>query len=210
MDYIANSKNRKFKKQILVFLDRINFGTTKLPVSGRLILLLTAILGISLFFPWFQFEYFNRETESYSAFSYFTGYIGYGILLSIFIIPFFLLSHTKKEKIRAHVPFRLSDTQLVVFIASMILVSLIHLLLMVRVFTQFATPQVGTGTLIAFSSVTCIIIAAFFLSRKTKEESIELRHLDHRDADISDEYATILWKKPKKEGTEDGNMVLPI
>lgn len=210
MDYIANSKNRKFKKQILVFLDRINFGTAKLPISGRLILLLTLILWVSLFFPWFQFEYFNKETESYSAFSYFTGYIWYGIVLAVSVIPFFLLSHTKKEKIRAHIPFRLSDTQVVVFIASMVLVGLIHLLSMVRVFTQFATPEVGTGALLAFSSISCIIVSAFFLSRKNKEDSIELRHLDHREVEMTDEYATILWKKQKKEDTEEGNMVLPI
>lgn len=211
MDYIANSKNRKFKKQIHVFLDRVNFWAEKLPISGRLILLLTLILGVSLFFPWFRFEYFSKDIETYSAFSYFTGYIGYAVVLAILLIPFFLLSHTKKEKIRSIIPFRLSDTQVVVFISSMILVGLLHLLFMVRVFTQFATPQVGVGTLLAISSSSCIIIAAFFLSRKTKEDSIELRHLDHhRDTEISDEYAAILGKKPKKETSEDGNMVLPI
>jgi ACR3 family arsenite efflux pump ArsB len=89
-------------------------------------------------------------------------------------------------------PFRLSDTQVVVFIASMVLVGLIHLLSMVRVFTQFAAPEVGTGALLAFSSVSCIIVSAFFLSRKNKEDSIELRHLDHREVEMTDEYATIL------------------
>jgi hypothetical protein len=57
MDYIANSKNRKFKKQILVFLDRINFGAGRLPISGRLILILTGALALSLFFPWLHFQY---------------------------------------------------------------------------------------------------------------------------------------------------------
>ena len=82
---------------------------------------------------------------------------------------------------------------------------------MVPVFTQFVTPQVGTGALLAISSISCILVAAFFLSRKTKEESIELRHLDHHtDIEISDEYAAILGKRPKKDAGEDGNMVLPI
>lgn len=75
MDYIANSKNRKFKKQILVFFDRINFGTGKLPLSGRFVLILVSILALSLFFPWLEFEYFNKEVEYYSAFSYYVGYI---------------------------------------------------------------------------------------------------------------------------------------
>lgn len=210
MDYIANSKNRKFKKQILVFFDRLNFGAEKLPISGRLILLLTCILASSLFFPWFRFEYINQEVEIYSAFSYFTGHIGYGILLGVFIMPFFLLSHTKKEKIRAHIPFRLSDTQVVVFVSSMILVALIHLLLMVPIFSQFASTEVGTGYLIAMSSVSCIIVSAFFLSKSNKEQSIEIRHIDHREVDLPEEYANILGKKPKKESGEDSNMVLPI
>ena len=79
------------------------------------------ILGASLFFPWFEFEYINKEQEVFSAFSYYTGYIGYGIIIALILIPFFLLSHAKKERIRSLVPFRLSDTQVVVFISSMIL-----------------------------------------------------------------------------------------
>lgn len=211
MDYIANSKNRKFKKQIHGFIDRINFGAEKLPVSGRFILMLTFILGLSLFFPWLEFEYLNGDTESYSAFSGFTWYIGYGIILWLIIIPFFLLSHSKKERIRAHVPFRLSDTQLIVFISSMILTSLLHLISMVSVFWQFTTgTNIGKWFLIAISSICCIIISAFFLSKKIKEESIELRHIDHKEVDLSDEYTTILWKKVKKDNQEDSNMVLPI
>lgn len=61
------------------------------------------------------------------------------------------------------------------------------------------------------SSVTCIIVSAFFLSKKSKEESIELRHLDHRsEVNIPDEYATILSKKHKNDNDDDSNMVLPI
>ena len=164
MDYIANSKNRKFKKQILVFLDRINFGAGRLPISGRLILILTGVLALSLFFPWLHFQYSDGDVVSYSAFSYFTGYIGYGVLVSLVLIPFFLLSHIKKEVIRAHIPFRLSDTQLIVFVTSMIIVSLIHLILMVPIFAQFATTEVGKGFLIAISSSICILFSAFFLS----------------------------------------------
>lgn len=210
MDYIANSKNRKFKKQILVFFDRLNFGAEKLPISGRLILLLVCVLASSLFFPWFHFEYGSKDIAAYSAFSYYTGYIGYSIILTIFVVPFFLLSHTKKEKIRAHIPFRLSDTQVVVFVSSMVMVALVHLLLMVPIFSQFAITQVGTGYLIAMSSICCIIVSAFFLSKSNKEQSIEIRHIDHREVDLPDEYASILGKKPKKESSEDSNMVLPI
>jgi hypothetical protein len=114
-------------------------------------------------------------------------------MISLFVIPFFLLSHTKKEKIRALVPFRLSDTQVVVFVISILVMSLVHLLLMSPIFNQFAIHvDIGTGFLIAMSSSICILFSAFFLSKKTKEESIEIRHIDHREVLLSDEYAEIL------------------
>lgn len=138
VNYIANSKNRKFKKQILTFLERLNFGAGKLPLSGRVILLMDAILVVSLFFPWIHFEYLDAKTAAFGAFSFYTGHIGYGIVVSAIGIPFFLLSHIKKERIRAHIPFRLSDTQAVVFIASMLLTSLLHMVFTSEVFHQFA------------------------------------------------------------------------
>jgi hypothetical protein len=210
MDYIANSKNRKFKKQILVFFDRIHFGTGTLPFSGKIILVLTGILLISLFFPWLEFQYINNEVESYSAFSHYVGYIGYGVIIAMIAIPFFLLSHTKKERIRSLVPFRLSDTQLIVFITSIIFTNLFHLLLMMRVFSQFAIPKISTGLILALTGSFCILITAFFLSKKSKEESIEIRHLNHQETILNDEYAQILGKKKWKWDTEKENMVLPI
>jgi hypothetical protein len=92
----------------------------------------------------------------------------------------------------------------------MIIVSLIHLILMVPIFAQFASTEVGKGFLIAISSSICILCSAFFLSRKSKEDSVELRHLDHREVEMSDEYREILGKKGKKENSDDSNMVLPI
>ena len=138
VDYIANSKNRKFKKQVLAFFERLNFGAGKLPVSGRIILFMNIILFFSLFFPWISFEYLGSEKASYSAFSFYMGYVGYGIIVSVLLIPFFLLSHQKKEHIRSIVPFRLSDTQAVVFIASMLLTALMHTIFLSPVFAQFS------------------------------------------------------------------------
>ncbi len=193
VNYIANSKNRKFKKQILTFFERLNFGAGKLPLSGRIILLMNAVLLISLFFPWIRFEYLSGEEGSFGAFSFYMGHIGYGIIVSLIGMPFFLLSHIKKERIRAHVPFRLSDTQAVVFIASILLTGLLHIVFASEVFLQFAQKaELGRGFLIATSSTICIIISAFFLSRKTKEQARETRYLDHHDAENLREYRSII------------------
>ena len=168
-DYIANSKNRKLKKRIMLFLSRIDFGREKLPLAGKGILFLNGILFLSLFFSWFQFTYMDNSITNYSAFSFYTVYIGYALLIAIFAVPFFLLSHTKKEMIRAYIPFRLSDTQAIVFIISMIFTALMHLLFMSRTFHQFTTDvQIGNGFTLALTSVICIVISAYFLSRQTK------------------------------------------
>lgn len=212
VNYIANSKNRKFKKQILTFFERLNFWAGKLPISGRVILMMNTILLLSLFFPWLHFEYRSAESASFSAFSFYTGYIGYGVLVSILSIPFFLLSHTKKERIRASIPFRLSDTQAIVFIAALLVTALFHTLFMSQVFWQFTQAvQLWRGFLIATSSSICIIIAAFFLSKSTKEHVRELRYLDHSEIESLSEYKTIIeWSTPKGEKKDEWNMTLPI
>lgn len=212
VNYIANSKNRKFKKQILSFFERLNFGAGKLPLSGRIILVMSFLLLLSLLFPWLHCEFLSAAPKDFGAFSYATGYIGYGIIISVILIPFFLLSHSKKEKIRAHIPFRLSDTQAVVFIAALLLTSLLHLLFMSRVFQQFVqTIEIGHGFLMATSSVICIIISAFFLSKNTKEQAREIRYLDHYDTENLAEYRSIIdGTDQKSDKSDDTNMTLPI
>jgi hypothetical protein len=70
--------------------------------------------------------------------------MGYGILLSVVCIPFFLLSHAKKERIRAYIPFRLSDAQAIVFIVSMLFTACIHLYLIALAFAKTAEVQIGS------------------------------------------------------------------
>jgi hypothetical protein len=212
VNYIANSKNRKFKKQILAFFERLNFWAGKLPFSWRIILIMNMLLLLSLFFPWIHFEYRSAEPASFFAFSFYTGYIGYGILVSVIGIPFFLLSHTKKERIRASIPFRLSDTQAIVFIASLLITAMLHTIFMSQVFRQFADEvRLWDGFLIATSSTICTIIAVFFLSKNTKEQSRDIRYLDHSDIDTLSEYRSIIdGSSIKWEKKEDSNMSLPI
>ncbi len=208
-NYIANSKNRKLKKQILLFLERLNFGAGKLPFSGRVILFMNIILFLSIFFPWFHFSHRNNQLDKIYAFSEYTGYIGYGLLLVIIAVPFFLISHEKKERIRAHIPFRLSDTQAVVFVTSLLLTSLIHLLLISRTFHQFVLDiDIGSGFIMAITSCIMIIASAFFLSKNSKEEGMDIRYFHHKEKDHFEEYRDILRGPSDKD--DDSNMTLPI
>lgn len=75
----------------------------------------------------------------HSSFSSYSLYVGYGILLAVILIPFFLLSHIKKERIRSMIPFRLSDTQVIVFISSILLTTFVNLIVLNTTYTnQFA------------------------------------------------------------------------
>ncbi|MBX9808927.1 hypothetical protein K2X92_00875 [Candidatus Gracilibacteria bacterium] len=207
-DYITNSKNRKLKTKILLFLSRINIGAGKLPISGRVIILMEFILASSLFFPWVHLE-LDETIENYYAFSQFSLYVGYAIVFAICTIPFFLLSHTKKERLRSLVPFRLSDTQAIVFIISIILTILGSLITLNNLFgTRIALgSSLGTGFKIAFSTIICILISAYFLSRATKISNTDICYLDHQVDDELLKYKGILKGEDEKNTK---NMSLPI
>lgn len=210
-DYTINSKNRKFKKRVLSWIERLNFWAGKLPISGKIILLLDVILLLSVFFPWLHFSYVDESRDVFSAFSVYTGFIGYGMVLWVILIPFFLLSHEKKEKIRAFVPFRLSDAQAIVFIASMILTASIHQLFLSLAFARSAQIEIGSGFLLAISSVLSIIFTSLYFSRNIKTQWVELRYLDHHDLSDIEEYREILdHHAPAKQKTDKENMTLPI
>lgn len=169
------------------------------------------ILWVSLFFPWFRFIYLNETTLIQSSFSSYSLYVGYGILLAVILIPFFLLSHTKKERIRSMIPFRLSDTQVIVFISSILLTTFVNLIVLNTIYTnQIAAhgSSLWSGFKIAFSATIAILIAAFFLSKSNKELNTEIYYIDHQTDKELMEYKDILSKEDNKN--KKNNMSLPI
>jgi hypothetical protein len=194
-DYITNSKNRKLKTKILLFLSRINIGAGKLPISGRLILLMDAILFCTLFSPWISITYLEGNIRSYSAFSQYSLYIGYVILIAVVITPFFLLSHSRKEYFRSLLPFRLSDSQAVVYIMTIVLTMLVNLILVNHILyvTQVGTESILSGGFKgAFSSIICMFGAVYVYSRTNKKENTDMYYLDHHTEDDLGEYRGIL------------------
>ncbi len=100
-----------------------------------------SILVGSVFFPWIRMVYLDGSIHDHYAFSQFCLYIGYWILFISIITPFFLLSHTKKERIRALLPFRLSDTQAIIFIFTILLVSMTNLMIINSLYTTQIAAQ---------------------------------------------------------------------
>lgn len=103
-------------------------------------------LLFSLFFPWMTLSgTIDTKPTDYSAFSLYTGGIGYGILIAIGFMAFFLFSHAKKESLRAYVPFRLSDAQAIVFIDAMVLTATIHFMIVSLAYAEIAANTVTAG-----------------------------------------------------------------
>lgn len=142
------------------------------------------ILFSTIFFPWIELTTtIGSEKLSSSAFSGLSGGIGYGVIISTFIMLFFLLSHTKKEQFRSYIPFRLSDTQAIVFVATMMLVTIVQLLIISsNIYSPLIASgglKIGIGMNIALASVICILISGFFLSATLKEKNTDAYYLGH-------------------------------
>ena len=214
MDYIRNSKNRKLKTRILALLSRLNFGTSRLGIAGKSIILLNVILIGSLFFPWITLRLSSTVT-SYSAFSLYVGYAGYGTLIAVGIMLFFLMSHTKKERIRSYVPFRLSDAQAIVFVNAILLTSHVHLLIMTRTYAeQFALygVEIHMGYVVALSSSLLLLLATYYFSQDEKSAYVSMSYLDKKEGEYIHEYAHLLDSEdlPSASHPKDKNMTLPI
>ena len=129
-------------------------------------------------------------------------------------MSFFLFSHEKKERIRASVPFRLSDTQAIVFIDSLILVASIEIIFISMNYTQIAANGVnlGLGFDLALTSVLLILFASFFYSQSEKISGITMSHLDKKDTEHLGEYREILDGNTQSRRSQgrDKNMTLPF
>lgn len=215
MDYIRNSKNRKLKTQILTFLSRLSFGTCRLGLAGKTIILCNWLFLSSLFFPWIIFQsQMGGESTKHWAFSLYSWGIGYGIFIALILISFFLLSHEKKEFLRAYVPFRLSDAQAIVFIDAMILTACSQVIVTSMAYAHISTQSVEAWMWlkIALTSAFILLLAAYFFSQNEKTRAVTMSYLDKKEDDYLKEYRDILGEShAHSQGSDkDKNMTLPI
>ncbi len=214
MEYIRNSKNRKLKTKILNFVTRVSFSGKRLDLAGRSIMFCNILLISSLFFPWIHMTFLDGTGQGFSAFSLYAWGIGYGILLGCISMCFFLFSHEKKERIRAYVPFHLSDTQAIVFIDTLILVASVQLIFISMTYRQIALGWVhlGLGFDLALTAIFLILFASFFYSQSEKKSSLTMSYLDKKEGQHLGEYRDILDGKytSKRPSDRDKNMTLPF
>ena len=140
--------------------------------------------------------------------------IGFAIILGVIAIFFFLFSHEKKERIRAYIPFRLSDTQAIVFADSLILTASIELVSVSMSYTKIAIVDVnlGFGFDLALTAALLILIASFFYSQSEKISGITMSHLDKKENEHLGEYRAILDGNThsRRSHDRDKNMTLPF
>lgn len=214
MEYTRNSKNRKIKTSILAFFSRLNFGTYRLGLPGKMILVCLIFLFASLFFPWLTLmELWETQAKYFGAFSIYLGWIGYGIIFSIFLITFFLLSHEKKEHIRGYIPFRLSDAQAIVFIGTILMTATLCFMIASLAYSRLSTHTVGPtlGMKIALSANFLLFIASYYFSQAEKTRASTLSYLEKREHTHLDEYRDILDSQGSREKKmKEKNMSLPI
>lgn len=172
------------------------------------------MLALSLFFPWIIFKKpLSAGDTYYSAFSLYVWGVGFGIILSIILILFFLLSHEKKERFRAYVPFRLSDAQAIVFIASILWVAILSFTIASFAYTRISSQEVvpGMGLKLAISSIFLLYVGAYFFSQWEKTRAVSMSYLDKKEHTELDEYKDILeGGNHSGEKKKEGNMTLPI
>ena len=174
----------------------------------------TLLLSVSLIFPWLSFksETDGKITE-YWAFSLYTGGIGYGMLLAVAVILFFLLSHSKKESLRAYVPFRLSDAQAIVFIDMMILTACIHSIITSLAYTSLSAHVVEArfGMKLGLFTGFLLLFSTYFFSQREKSQAVKMSYLGKTEDMKLTEYQDIISGNalsPKKDDKK--NMTLPI
>lgn len=107
-------------------------------------------------------------------------------------------------------PFRLSDTQAIIFIMNILFVSLIHLVIVNGLYSSQIAAQwstLTTGFRLAICSVFAIFIATYYLSRSNKTSNTDMYYLDHQTDDELSKYKNIL---SKTDEDNKKNMSLPI
>ena len=135
------------------------------------------------------------------------------MLLAVTVILFFLLSHSKKESLRAYVPFRLSDAQAIVFIDMMILTACIHSIITSLAYTSLSAHVVEArfGMKLGLFTGFLLLFSAYFFSQREKSQAVKMSYLGKTEDMKLAEYQDIISGNalsPKKDDKK--NMTLPI
>jgi hypothetical protein len=128
-------------------------------------------------------------------------------------MAFFLLSHEKKERLRAYVPFRLSDAQAIVFVGAILATAIISFTVASFAYTRISSQAVipGIGLKLALTAVGLLFFAAYFFSQSEKSRAVRMSYLDKKEHTPLDEYRDILDTDHGNLGkTKEKNMSLPI
>lgn len=209
MNYILNSKNRKFKFKLHLLFDRLSFNFLNLETSQKIAALWIIISIVALFMNWSIIEYDGIKKST--AFSIRSWYVWFIISLSLIFVSFIILSNKNKEKLKtkAHIVFY--DYTLIIFVWILVLLLSVVTFNSIRWFSTF-TNSVKAWNWIAFEIIWSIFIILWWIMayREKKQEILSKVYIENSKFEVHsdlEEYKDILGqnKAPNKS-----NMSLPI
>lgn len=178
MNYIANSKNRKLKNKISLFLSHINFQAIHFPLWKKLILS-GFILGIiSLFLNWI---YISREVSG-NGFSMYSGFIGYIMIIPFGIILSSLFSKQKIQTFKSLLRIRTTEWHLSLLTGWVLFTGAIIVMNMSLAMSSFVHKDATIGSGLIFWIISgLVLIAGWALRHKEeKNEIIENMYIHHQ------------------------------
>jgi hypothetical protein len=214
MDSTRNTKNRKLKSTFGSIIHSVSFEMFNMSNTGKVILLWLVISYISLVCTWVTFSIGigSGQVLAHTAWSVYTGNIGYIIFTLCSILLFFTLSNNKKERARAVLGITYSDGQIATYIGSILVCICIFFSQFVPNFDQFATG-ISLWNGFVFAMIWWVVICTGGMVR-TREERSEKRDYTYLTRSLEDieksEYDAILGTRSAWKDTEDTNMKLPV
>ncbi len=205
MNYTLNSKHRKLRHRINVFLNRLSFNFLHLSFGARIVTIGILVTTIGLFFPWFL-----KDSIAYTAFQYRAGGVGYMIVPVLGVLLFLLLSHRNKEQIKSRMNIGFHDYTMMFFAGILIA------LLTIAIFNVINGYGGDTGQVELRQGGILTLIGAIFIGgggillwREERYEILRRIYVENQQPNTSalDEYRDILDRKPQ---SKDKNMTLPI
>ncbi|MDD2515593.1 MAG: hypothetical protein PHF46_01985 [Candidatus Gracilibacteria bacterium] len=196
-------KARRLKHKINLWIDRLSFNFINLGAYKKISLIGVLISFISLFLNWFNL---TNEKISGNSFSLNSGYVGFVIILFLFVCSFMLLSNNSKEKIKTKMSIFFSDYAIITFSGIVIFFLTIVIFNSLRGMIKF-TQGIEIGNAIIFEIIGSIFMIAggIFSYKENKKEILNRLYIENnKSMEDFEEYKDILNK------TSDKNMKLPI
>lgn len=195
MEYHNRAKNRKLKRNIILFLKMVNFKSRSFSLGEKISIFWVCISFIALFFNWVN----SINNSFYSnAFWNLSGKVGYFILWELIFILFLIFSQNKKVKFKMSSNFHFRDSSIVILVSLLNIVLSLNVLSFVQWLSAISTKSLyGNGIILCITSSIVLLVWWILMRKERKTEKYSM-------------YTNDLEKEKKEEEKKEKNMKLPF